>query len=111
MGANYTKAASKTSHIEKVREKIQNSILSIFFYRFFSKDFESWNSQGGFKQGDHIGCYLNLDEGWLRFYRNGTQHGPGYTNVTGPVVPAVVIGREGISVQIVPEAQCPEELG
>ena len=43
---------------------------------------------GPYKQGDHVGVLLDLDNGSLRFFKNGVQHGPGYAagSVTGPVV-------------------------
>jgi hypothetical protein len=41
---------------------------------------------GGYKQGDRVGMLLDLGDSSLRFFRNGTQHGPGYAagSVTGP---------------------------
>jgi hypothetical protein len=43
---------------------------------------------GSYKQGDRVGVLLDLDNGSLRFFKNGIQHGPGYPtgSVTGPVV-------------------------
>ena len=35
--------------------------------------------QGEFAKGDRIGVLLDLDAGWLRFYRNRKRCGPGYT--------------------------------
>jgi hypothetical protein len=50
--------------------------------------------QGKIFLGDRIGALLDLDAGWLRFYRNGRRCGPGITEgVTGPLVRAVVVGR------------------
>ena len=46
---------------------------------------------GFLKAGDHIGFLLDLDEAWLRFYRNGKRFGPGFTSgVTGPLVRAMI---------------------
>jgi hypothetical protein len=68
--------------------------------------------QGMFAQGDRIGMLLDLDAGWLRFYRNGKRCGSGFTEgVTGPLVRAVelvVHGDAGDAVAIVQGAQCPE---
>jgi hypothetical protein len=45
--------------------------------------------QGKFVPGDRVGVLLDLDAGWLRFYRNGQRCGPGFTEgVTGPLVRA-----------------------
>jgi hypothetical protein len=46
------------------------------------------HTAGEYKQGDRIGVLLDLDNGSLRFFKNGAQHGPGYAagSVTGPVV-------------------------
>jgi hypothetical protein len=45
--------------------------------------------QGKFAEGDRVGVLLDLDAGWLRFYRNDKRCGPGYTEgVTGPLVRA-----------------------
>ena len=45
------------------------------------------NEAGDFKQGDRMGILLDLDDGSLRFFKNGVEHGPGYPagSVTGPV--------------------------
>jgi hypothetical protein len=46
---------------------------------------------GTYNQGDRVGVLLDLDNGSLRFFKNGLQHGVGYPagSVAGPVVPAV----------------------
>jgi hypothetical protein len=33
---------------------------------------------GPYKQGDRVGVLLDLDNGSLRFFKNGVEHGPGY---------------------------------
>jgi hypothetical protein len=50
-----------------------------------------------YKQGDRVGVLLDLNNGSLLFFKNGVQYGPGYPagSVTGPVVAAVQMGREG----------------
>jgi hypothetical protein len=46
---------------------------------------------GAYHGGDIVGVLLNLDDGSLKFFRNGARHGPGYPagSVTGPVVHAM----------------------
>jgi hypothetical protein len=54
--------------------------------------------------GDRVGVLLDLDEGSLRFFKNGVQHGSGYPagSVTGPVVCAVSMYDPGTSVRLLP---------
>ena len=64
--------------------------------------------QGPFKAGDRIGVLLDLDAGWMRFYRNGERCGPGFTEgVTGPLLRAVELCAEGTVVTVVPDAAAP----
>jgi hypothetical protein len=71
------------------------------------KDFE--DKAGSYKPGDRVGVLLNLDNGSLRFFKNGVQHGPGYAagSVTGPVVAAVQMYYEDASVRMLPNAEAP----
>jgi hypothetical protein len=68
---------------------------------------------GAYKQGDRIGILLDLDNGSLRFFKNGVKHGPGYAagSVTGPVVAAVqmysTLGSSGRGVRLLPNAEVP----
>jgi hypothetical protein len=64
---------------------------------------------GGYKQGDRVGVLLDLDNGSLRFFKNGVQHGPGYPagSVTGPVVAAVQMLYDDKSVRLLPDAEAP----
>jgi hypothetical protein len=64
---------------------------------------------GTYKQGDHVGVLLDLDNGSLRFFKNGVQHGPGYAagSVTGPVVHAVHMNFKDASVRLLPNAEAP----
>jgi hypothetical protein len=64
---------------------------------------------GPYKQGDRVGVLLDLDNGSLRFFKNGVQHGLGYPagSVTGPVVAAVHMYYEDDSVGMLPNAEAP----
>ena len=68
--------------------------------------------QGQFEMGDRIGMLLDLDAGWLRFYRNGKRCGPGFTkDVTGPMVRAAQLLKEGCITKALPSAEAPEGAG
>jgi hypothetical protein len=64
---------------------------------------------GPYKQGDRVGMLLDLDNGSLRFFKNGVEHGPGYTagSVTGTVVAAVQLYNKDASVRLLPNAEAP----
>jgi hypothetical protein len=64
---------------------------------------------GGFEAGDRIGLLLDLDNHSLLFFKNGEKHGPGYGagSVTGPVVLAMQLWREGSSGRVVAGAVRP----
>jgi hypothetical protein len=64
---------------------------------------------GSYTQGDHVGVLLDLNDGSLRFFKNGVQHGPGYPagSVTGPVVAAVQTYYVADSVRLLPNAEAP----
>jgi hypothetical protein len=64
---------------------------------------------GAYKQGDRVGVLLDLNNGSLRFFKNGVQHGPGYPagSVTGPVVAAVQMKWKDYSVRLLPSAEAP----
>lgn len=66
------------------------------------------NKTGRFAVGDCIGVLLDLDAGWLRFYRNGKRVGPGFTeNVKGPLLWGVEMGGYSV-VEMRPHATAPE---
>ena len=70
------------------------------------------DEQGAFAEGDRVGVLLDLDAGWLRFYRNSKRCGPGFTEgVTGPLVRAAQVFREGAKVTVLPAAVAPEGAG
>jgi hypothetical protein len=67
------------------------------------------DAAGDYIKGDRVGVLLNLDDGSLRFFKNGAQHGPGYPagSVTGPVVAAVQMINVGDSMRLLPDAEVP----
>jgi hypothetical protein len=70
------------------------------------------DKQGKFEPGDRIGVLLDLDAGWMRFYRNGKRCGPGYTEgVTGPLVRAASLYFKSDQVTVLPGAVPPEGAG
>jgi hypothetical protein len=75
----------------------------------FGNGKEDDDEAGDYEQGDRVGVLLDLDNGSLRFFKNGVQHGPGYPagSVTGPVVAAVQLYNEGSSVRLLPNAEMP----
>jgi hypothetical protein len=68
---------------------------------------EGDGKSGAYKQGDRVGVLLDLDNGSLRFFKNGVQHGPGYPagSVTGPVVAAVQMYNKDASVRMLPNTE------
>jgi hypothetical protein len=60
---------------------------------------------GAFNEGGLVGVLLDLNEGSLRFFVNGVQHGPGYPagSVTGPVVCAVQLYCTQTSFRLLPQ--------
>ena len=74
-----------------------------------------------------VGVLLDLDAGWMRFYRNGERCGPGFTHVAGPLVRAAEVrsqdanywlrtgspGKTGVlmTVTAVPGAEATEGAG
>jgi hypothetical protein len=71
---------------------------------------KAWDdAAGGYEQSDRVGVLLDLDNGSLRFFKNGVQHGPGYPagSVTGPVVHAAHMVDKDNSVRLLPNAEAP----
>jgi hypothetical protein len=66
---------------------------------------EDEDAAGSIDGGDRVGVLLDLDEGSLRFFLNGVQHGAGYPagSVTGPVVCAVQIYVPYTGVRLLPQ--------
>ena len=68
--------------------------------------------QGRFATGDRIGVLLDLDAGWMRYYRNGKRCGPGFTQgVTGPLMRAAQLLYAGSKAMVLPGAVAPEGAG
>jgi hypothetical protein len=67
------------------------------------------DAAGEYSQGDRVGMLLDLGSGSLRFFKNGVQHGPGFSagSVTGPVVHAVHMYYKDASVRMLPNAEVP----
>jgi hypothetical protein len=70
---------------------------------------EDEDGAGEYTQGDRVGVLLDLDNGSLRFFKNGVEHGPGYPagSVTGPVVHAAKLYSKNHSVRLLPNAEAP----
>jgi hypothetical protein len=70
---------------------------------------EADDEAGAYEQGDRVGVLLDLDNGSLRFFKNGVEHGPGYAagSVAGPVVAAVQMYYKNHSVRMLPNAEAP----
>jgi hypothetical protein len=64
---------------------------------------------GPYIKGDRVGVLLNLDDGSLRFFKNGVQHGSGYPagSVTGPVVAAAQMCNVDESMRLLSDAEVP----
>jgi hypothetical protein len=73
------------------------------------KDMYCNDRAGKIKLGDRVGVLLDLDNGSLRFFKNGVQHGPGYAagSVTGPVVAAVQMYDKDSILRLLPNAEAP----
>jgi hypothetical protein len=65
-----------------------------------------------FNQGDRIGCMLDLDAGWLRFFRNDKRLKQEFTSgVTGPLLRCAELYSEGGVVTALPGAEMPADAG
>jgi hypothetical protein len=73
---------------------------------------QSYALQAQFAEGDRIGVLLDLDAGWMRFYRNGKRCGPGFTEgVTGPLVRGSGLYHAGEKVTVLQGAKPPPGAG
>ena len=81
----------------------------------FGNGKQDHDEAGRFDQGDRMGILLDLDDGSLRFFKNGVEHGPGYPagSVTGPVALGVQMiyndedDGEGNAVRLLSDAAWP----
>jgi hypothetical protein len=91
------------------RECTVGWFISTYFGSLFGNGKFDDDRAGVYKQGDRVGVLLDLDNGSLRFFKNGVEHGPGYPagSVTGPVVAAVQMYNEDASVRLLPNAEAP----
>jgi hypothetical protein len=67
----------------------------------------------GYQQGDHVGVLLDLDEGSLRFFKNGVLNGASYPpgSVHGPVVHALQMYYSGSRQQLLAASTWPAGYG
>ena len=66
------------------------------------------NPKQYFETGDRIGVLLDLDAGWIRFFRNGKRTGQGVASgVSGPLVRAVHLLNTGTTITALPNAAAP----
>jgi hypothetical protein len=54
------------------------------------------DAAGRFREGDRVGMLLDLDQGYLLFFKNGVKHGAGYPagSIVGPVAHAMQMGYD-----------------
>ena len=84
--------------------------ISAYDGGLYGNNKDGGDPQGKFTVGDRIGMLLNLDRGWLRFYRNGTRCGSGFRGgVTGPLVRAGEMYPRGEVLTALPGAVAPLE--
>jgi hypothetical protein len=91
------------------RECTDGWFILAFSGSLFGNGKQADNEAGTYNQGDRVGVLLDLDNGSLRFFKNGVQHGPGYAagSVTGPVVAAVQMRFKDASLRLLPNAEAP----
>jgi hypothetical protein len=91
------------------RECTDSWFIDTTYGALYGNGKESDGDAGSYKQGDRVGVLLDLDNGSLRFFKNGVQHGAGYAagSVTGPVVAAVQMYYKDDSVRLFPNAEAP----
>jgi hypothetical protein len=83
--------------------------IDAFYGSLYGNGKENADAAGPYTQGDRVGVLLGLDDGSLRFLKNGVEHGPGYPagSVTGPVVAAVQMHNNDTSARLLPDAEAP----
>jgi hypothetical protein len=92
-----------------LRECTDGWFISNYNGGLYGNGKEGDDHAGTYDKGDCVGVLLDLDDGSLRFFKNGAQHGPGYPagSVTGPVVAAVQMRNENESMRLLPDAEVP----
>jgi hypothetical protein len=87
------------------RDSTDGWFISSFDGGLYGNDNPANNEAGCIDEGDRVGVLLDLNEGSLRFFKNGVQHGPGYPagSVTGPVVCAVSMYEPCTCVRLLPQ--------
>ena len=61
------------------------------------------------KANDMLGILINLDEGWIRFYRNRQRYGSVFYNVQGPLICGAIMRESFSSLLVYKGATIPEE--
>ena len=91
------------------RECTDSWFMYAGFGSLYGNGKQGHDTAGPYKQGDRVGVLLDLDNGSLRFFKNGVQHGPGYAagSVTGSVVAAVQMVNKDDGVRLLPNAEAP----
>ena len=92
-----------------LREHTTAWLMDTYDSSLYSNGKEGNDEAGGFNRGDRMGFLLDLDDGSLRFFKNGVEHGPGFPagSVTGPVARAAQMYMEGVAVRLLPDAAWP----
>jgi hypothetical protein len=92
-----------------VRDCTDGWFIYAYFGTLYGNGKDGDDTSGAYEHGDRVGVLLDLDNGLLRFFKNGVQHGPGFPagSVTGPVVAAVQMNNKDDSVQMLPNAEAP----
>ena len=104
-------ADSRTDHA--LAEATTAWLMYTFGGGLYGNGKEDDNEAGEFDKGDRVGVLLDLDDGSLRFFKNGVEHGPGYPagSVAGPVALAAQLyynDDEGLNaVRLLPGAEWP----
>ena len=84
-------------------------LMDAFDGSLYGNGKEGDDRAGRFDQGDRMGILLDLNDGSLRFFKNGVEHGPGYPagSVTGPVARAAQMSGSRQSVRLLHGAAWP----
>jgi hypothetical protein len=88
-----------------VRESTDGWFIDTYESCLFGNGKHGDDPAGPIDEGGRVGVLLDLDEGSLRFFKNGVQHGPGYPadSVTGSVVCAMQLCAFDTSARLLPQ--------